>query len=61
MQMQELLPVSISLGECELAHSVFICAYQTYAQYESHERAIALALDAVWSSARAYQMKEDCQ
>lgn len=54
----DLFPVTCSLDEYQTAHEIFLAAYRAYAPYESRETAIRIALDAVWSNARKYQMNE---
>ena len=57
MTRRELFPVACSVNECLTAREIFIAAYQIYATDEKREKAIQIALDAVWSNARAYQME----
>lgn len=58
MSNRDLFPVPCSVGECQTAREIFLAAYQAYAPYESRETTLRIALDAVWSNARKYQMDE---
>lgn len=58
MNNQESFPLSCSVLECQMAREVFTAAYLLYAPFEKRETAIKIALAAVWSNARKYQMEQ---